>query len=301
MAGLNFEIWDVFTSQPRAGNQLAVVFGGDGLDTATLQSIAREFNLSETVFLGAAANETHSASARIFTPASELPFAGHPTVGAAIAVARKQGMDQLGQGIVVLEEGVGPVRCGVRFDDSGAYAEFDLPKMAERFVPPGSKEDVALALGLSVDELGFENHVLSQFDGGLPYTLVPVRDLDVAARARPAMAHWHAAFGDHGHNSAFVYCRETIGQDNQFHARMFAPDAGIPEDPATGSAAASFAGAVALFDDLPDGLHTVKIEQGMEMGRPSLITLELDMQGGALTAGRIGGHAVMFAHGELTV
>ncbi|MEM9734619.1 MAG: PhzF family phenazine biosynthesis protein [Pseudomonadota bacterium] len=301
MAQYKFEILDVFTDQSRAGNQLAVVHGADGLDQETMQSVAREFGFSETVFLCAAESEAHSAAIRIFTPGNELPFAGHPTVGAALAVARAQGMDTVGHGIVVLEEKVGPVRCGVRFDDSGAYAEFDLPALAERFVPPGSKEDVALALGLTEQELGFENHVLSQFDAGLPYTLVPVRDLMVAAKARPVMAHWHKAFGDHSHNSAFVYCRETVAQDNQFHARMFAPDAGIPEDPATGSAVASFAGAVALFDGLPDGPHTVRVEQGMEMGRPSLITLELDMKDGAQVGGRIGGHAVTFATGEISI
>ncbi|MEL7274699.1 MAG: PhzF family phenazine biosynthesis protein [Pseudomonadota bacterium] len=301
MAQYKFEILDVFTDQLRAGNQLAVVHGADGLDQETMQSVAQEFGFSETTFLSAPQNGAHSAAVRIFTPANELPFAGHPTIGSALAVARAQGMEALGQGIVVLEEKVGPVRCGVRFDDAGAYAEFDLPTLAERFVPPGTKEDVALALGLTEDELGFENHVLSQFDAGLPYTLVPVRDLAVAAKTRPVMTHWNKAFGEHSHNSAFVYCRETMGHDNQFHARMFAPDAGIPEDPATGSAVASFAGAVALFDDLPDGGHTVRVEQGMEMGRPSLITLELEMKDGDLVGGRIGGHAVTFATGEITV
>ncbi|MEL7230487.1 MAG: PhzF family phenazine biosynthesis protein, partial [Pseudomonadota bacterium] len=223
------------------------------------------------------------------------------TVGSAIAVARANGMDAVGQGIVVLEEKVGPVRCGVRFDESGAYAEFDLPVLPTRHLPPRSKEAVAAALSLTEADLGFENHVLSMFDGGVPYDLVPVANLEAVGRAMPQMSLWREAFGDHQHNCAFVYCRETVGHGNQFHARMFGPDSGIFEDPATGSAVASFAGAVALFDDLPDGGHTVRVEQGMEMGRPSLITLELEMKDGDLVGGRIGGHAVTFATGEITV
>ncbi|MFD0917681.1 PhzF family phenazine biosynthesis protein [Pseudahrensia aquimaris] len=294
-----FAIFDVFAEQKAGGNQLAVVYDSEGLDSDAMQTIATEFGFSETVFLAEPENGAHSARVRIFTPKNELPFAGHPTVGAAVAVAREQGIDTLGQGIVVLEENVGPMRCGVRFDEAGAFAEFDLPKIAKRLVPPGDKEKAALALGLDVADIGFENHLLSSFDGGLPYELVPVKDLDAAARAAPNMVYWRDAFGTHSHNCAYVYCRDTVGHENQFHARMFAPDSGIPEDPATGSAVSSFARAVALFDDLPDGLHSFRIEQGIEMGRPSVIQLEIDMEDGAMSGGRIGGMVRLFANGEL--
>ena len=221
-------------------------------------------------------------------------------VGSAIAVAVERGIDQAGQGIVVLEEEVGPVRCGVRFDPEGAaYAEFDLPVIAKRGATAGTKEAVAAALSLDVKDIGFENHPHSSFNAGLPYELVPVRNLEAVGRAKPRLDVWREGFGDHSHNSAFVYCRETVGHDNHFHARMFAPDAGIPEDPATGSAVASFAGAVAMFDDLPDGHQTIRVEQGMEMGRASLITLELEMADGAIASGRIGGNAVFFARGTI--
>ena len=294
-------IVDVFTDKPLTGNQLGVVHECEGLDDEAMQRIAREFNFAETIFLSPPDNDAHSARVRIFTPKNELPFAGHPTVGAAILVAMEQGLDAAGHGLLVLEENVGPVRCAVRFDGGAAYAELDLPVIAERMVPDGEKEAAAAALGLAVTDIGFENHVHSAFHAGLPYQLVPVRDLATVARAQPQMQFWRDGFGTDSHNSAYVYCRETVGHDNHFHARMFAPDAGIPEDPATGSAVASFAGAVALFDDLPDGQHTIRVEQGIEMGRPSLITLEIEMADGAMTGGRIGGNAVIFARGVIDV
>ena len=296
-----FAIFDVFTDKPMAGNQLGVVYGAEALQDEAMQRIAREFNFSETIFLGDALDSAHSARVRIFTPANELPFAGHPTIGAAIAVGLEMGLDAVGQGILMLEENVGPVRCGVRFKNGSAYAEFDLPVLAVEKPADGTREGAAAALGLTVDEIGFENHVHCAFDAGLPYQLVPVKDLAICAKATPQMQFWREGFGTHSHNSAFVYCRDTVGHDNHFHARMFAPDAGIPEDPATGSAVAAFAGAVAKFDELPDGLHTFHIEQGIEMGRPSLITLEIEMENGAISGGRIGGHAVQFASGQLEI
>ena len=294
-----FAILDVFTDTVMTGNQLGVVYDSDELDTAAMQTIAREFNFSETIFLGTSQLPECSARIRIFTPASELPFAGHPTVGAAIIVARETGLDKSGQGVIILEEGVGPVRCTVQFDGQSAFAEFALPKVAERHETAGSLEMAAAALNLDVRDIGFDDHVHSSFNGGLPYELVPVNSLDAVGRAQPIMQYWNQGFGTDEHCSVYVYCRETRSGDNQFHARMFAPDAGIPEDPATGSAVASFAGAIASFEGLPDGSHKFRIEQGMEMGRPSLILLEIDMAGGKMTAGRIGGNAVVFATGKI--
>ena len=298
---LRFSIYDVFSDEALAGNQLGVVYDCEGLETKHMQAIAREFNFSETVFLMPPENPHHSAKMRIFVPNNELPFAGHPTVGGAIAVAVEKGLESIGQGIIVLEENVGPIRCAVRFGGPEPYAEFDLPVLAERCHGPENKEAIAAALSLDPQDIGFENHVVSNFNGGLPYTLVPVRDLSALQDAKPILSVWKDGFGDHSHNSAYVYCRETGGHNNHFRARMFAPDAGIPEDPATGSAVASLAGALTEFDDLLDGLNTCRIEQGVEMGRPSLITLEMEIREGNLIGGRIGGYATQFASGTIEV
>ena len=296
-----FSIYDVFTDRSLAGNQLGIVYDCEGLNTVQMQAIAREFNFSETVFLMPPEDAGHSAKMRIFVPNNELPFAGHPTVGGAIAVARERGLEGIGQGIVVLEEKIGPVRCAVRFGGPQPFAEFDLPVLAKPCEGPENGEAIAAALSLNHQELGFENHVISNFDGGMPYTLVPVRDLSALADAKPALNIWSEGFGAGKRSSAYVYCRETGGHENQFRARMFAPGAGIHEDPATGSAVASLAGALIQFDDLREGLHRFKIEQGAEMGRPSLITLEIDMREGEFISGRIGGHAVEFASGTIEV
>ena len=298
-----YAILDVFTDRPLAGNPLAVVLDSDGLADTAMQAIAREFNLSETVFVAAAVNPVHAAAIRIFTPAAELPFAGHPTVGTAVLLGREAAAANHGKHemVLVLEEKVGPIRCGVTVDGaSRGHAVFDVPRPASPAGEPGSVAAIASALGLGPHEIGFENHQPSTFSAGLPFAFVPVRDLAVIGRARPVPASWQTAFGGEV-TGAFLYCRETQTTGHHFHARMFAPGVGVAEDPATGSAAAAFVGVVRRFDALPAGSHHLVIEQGFEMGRPSLIGLEIDIDGGRVDGSRIGGNAVVVAEGMLDV
>lgn len=302
--GRRYAILDVFTNQALAGNPLAVVQDADGLSDTQMQAIAGEFNLSETVFVFPPENPGHSANIRIFTPARELPFAGHPTVGTAILMAMERFGDVSGEqdAMVVLKENIGPVRCAVVLkENAAAFAEFDAPKLPLPAGPTQDKELIAEALGLEPTDIGFENHAPSRYQVGMPFTFVPVRDLDALTRAKPAMAMWKNGFGKDDHNNAYVYCRETRSHDSAFHARMFAPETGNAEDAATGSAAAAFAGAVHFFDDLPGGTHHIRIEQGFEMGRPSLIDLEIDVASGDMHAVRIGGQATLVARGELFI
>lgn len=305
MTGRNYYIYDVFSDERLSGNPLAVVFDADGMDDAAMQRIAGEFNLSETVFVKQAESENHSARLRIFTPRTELPFAGHPTVGAAIALAELAGTgDGSSQtSILMLEETVGPVRCAVTAGKGAAYAEFDLPRLPVSVPFPIEPEAVAAALGLGHHEIGFENHTISTWSAGVPYVCVPVADLGVARRARVDAGLWRSLLPQMDGPSAapYVYCRETVNHDHAFHVRMFAPDDGIPEDPATGSAAAAFAGAIMKHDALVDGAHGFLIEQGIEMGRPSSIRLEVDVHHGAIASARIGGHAVRVAEGKLLI
>ena len=297
-----FHTLDVFTDTRFAGNPLAIVPDGSGLDDADMQRIAREFNLSETVFILPSENEAHSARVRIFTPGRELPFAGHPTVGTAIFLAQKMigDSDREEDAIIVLEEGVGQVRTGVRLRPGEApFAEFDVPVLPEEVGEASPNDRLAAALGLAPSEIGFENHAATQFSCGVPFTFVPVSDLDAISRTAPQIQHWREAFGDHDHPNAYVYCRQTVHKNAAFHARMFAPTMGIPEDPATGAAAAAFAGVVIKFDAPPDGVHLGIIEQGYEMSRPSDIFQELEVEAGKLTKVRIGGHAVRVLEGEL--
>lgn len=300
-----YVVLDVFTSRATEGNPLAVVLDAQGLDTSAMQRIAREFNLSETVFVLPAERPNHSAKLRIFTPGRELPFAGHPTVGTAVLVAEERfgAVDRAIDAMVVLEEGVGPVRAAVRLDPRAAtYAEFDGPRLPAAIAGDlPSKGSIADALGLDATEIGFENHVPSAFGAGLDFAFVPVGGLDAIRRMRFDLPAWKAAFGGREPLPVYVYCRETQNHDSTFHARMFDTGFGIGEDPATGSAAAAFAGVIHRFDGPTEGSHRHRIEQGFEMGRPSLIDLGIDIEHGALVRLRIGGTAVRVAEGRLAV
>jgi trans-2,3-dihydro-3-hydroxyanthranilate isomerase len=291
---------DVFTDRPLAGNPLAVVLDSVGLETAHMQSIAREFNLSETVFLRPPRNPAHTADIRIFTPARELPFAGHPTIGSAITIAVVRAPEMLGRGDlqIVLEEEVGPVRCSVRRKDDAYFASFSLPALPFTVSGAPAKAEVAAALGLAPSDIGFDRHQVSRFSCGTPYTFVPIVGLDAIARAAPDGPRFAQVFGAMG---TFLYTRETTHAENAVHARMFAPRLGIPEDPATGSAAAAFAGVAQEFETPEDGVHTITIEQGFEMGRPSLIHLTMEVAGGNLISGEIGGAAVIVSQGTIDV
>ena len=301
---LQFHILDVFTDRRFTGNPLAVVLDADRLDGERMQSIAREFNLSETVFVLTPQQGAHTARVRIFTPAAEMPFAGHPTVGTAALLAELKAPSAQGQGdaLVVLEEVIGIVRVGVRLR-AGAppYAEFDAPKLPEDAGAAPPTDELAAALGLIPAEIGFENHRPTTFSAGNSFVFVPVASLEAIGKAQVAPQHWATVMRRQGHTGAFLYCRQTVHKTAAFHARMFAPDSGVPEDPATGSAAAAFAGVVHRFDPLPDGAHKRSLEQGYEMGRPSLIELSLQVEGGKLAAVRIGGHAVRVAEGRIEV
>ena len=301
---LPYHTLDVFTDRRFGGNPLAVVHDADGLDTEAMQTIAREFNLSETVFIQKPANPAHSAKIRIFTPGRELPFAGHPTVGTAILLAELRAPLINGErdAIIALEQQVGAVRVGVRLKSGQPpFAEFDAPKRPQKVGLPAARDRLAEALGLLPREIGFENHTALRFSVGSSFAYVPVASLEAIGRARIEPANWAATFPAGEVDGVYLYTRQCTHKSSSFHARMFAPQLGVPEDPATGAAAVGFAGVVHEFDDLPDGVHKRTIEQGLELGRPSAIVLTLIVEGGKLETVRIGGRAVRVAEGQIEV
>jgi trans-2,3-dihydro-3-hydroxyanthranilate isomerase len=301
---LTYYTLDVFTDRPLTGNPLAVVLDADALDSDRMQAVAREFNLSETVFVQRPANPAHSARVRIFTPASEVPFAGHPTIGTAVLLAQLKtgGLGPNQDALIALEENVGLVRVGVRLR-AGAppFAEFDAPKLPVEGGALPSPERLCAAIGLVPSEIAFANHRPTRFGAGLTFAFIPVASRDAIVKAAVNARHWEAAMGGLGLVGAFLYTPAAVHTTSSFHARMFAPDVGVPEDPATGSAAAAFAGVVNKFDAPPDGFHKRAIEQGYEMGRPSLIALSLEIERGKLTTVRIGGSAVRVMEGRFSM
>jgi len=299
-----YNIYDVFTDKRLAGNPLAVIYDADDLSDAAMQAIAREMNLSETVFVQASANSAYAARLRIFTPGKELPFAGHPTVGTAVALAeRNHGGSNTDMDLVcVLEENVGPVRCAVRLRSGEAgFAEFDLPKKPWRIDLPLDRQGIADALAVKSTDIGFENHVTSIWSAGVPFLMIPLHNLATVQSLEFDPLLWEKAvpFVEGSLASAYVYCRGGVHHQAKFHARMFSPDMGIAEDPATGAAVAALSGAIRHFDGLPDGHHPILVEQGVEMGRASFIHLHIDVKDGDIAKARIGGQAVKVAEGVL--
>jgi trans-2,3-dihydro-3-hydroxyanthranilate isomerase len=289
---------DVFTDTALAGNPLAVVLDAEGLDDARMQAIAREFNLAETVFVREPRNPINTASLRIFTPGRELPFAGHPTVGTAILLAHLREPDLLKREDlrVVLEEQVGEIVCVARHRKGQAMAAyFTIPRLPAPAGKAPSIKALAEGLGLKPAEIGFGDHRPTIFSAGAPFIFVPIRDLDAMARAKPILKLW----GENGGPAVFLYTSKAVHAGSSFHARMFAAGWGIVEDPATGSAAAAFTGVLMRFEPPADAEAMHVIEQGLEMGRPSFISLGLATEHGKLASATIGGAAVLIAQGTI--
>ena len=300
---LSFHTCDVFTDRPFAGNPLAIVLGADDLSPAQMQVIAREFNLSETIFVQAPVNPAHTARVRIFFPTAEIPFAGHPTIGCAIHLALAMGGGDFDRRLV-LEEEAGLVPVQVTRRGGVVQAEFvapviphgvgDAPDRAGALAP----DRLAAALGLAIAEIGFGTHRPGLWQGGPRFLYAPVAGLDALARARPIQPVWSAVMQAAGVDSIYLYT-PAIGCD--YRARMFSPTAGISEDPATGSASAILAAQLLASGGLPEGETRLTLHQGVEMGRPSVIGLTALVQGAALTEVRIVGTAVPISEGRVRV
>lgn len=288
---LPYLILDVFTGTPLQGNGLAVVPKADGLLDGEMQAIAREFNLSETVFLCKPQTERNSASVRIFTPYQELPFAGHPTVGAAVVLGLQSKASALR-----IEEKVGLVTALFeRMDRRRGEARFTLPKLPARLADLPDRLSIAQALGIEVEDIGCGAFKPAVFSAGVTFHLIPVRNAEVLRRISLNRTAWNEVF-HHDHHSAYVFTMTPEEPDNDIAARMFGM--GLGEDPGTGSAAAALIGLLAEQEG-PIGQFDRVVRQGVEMGRPCRIHLQFRKEGDALTHGAIGGEAVVVAEGVL--
>ena len=220
---LPFHIYDVFTDTPFSGNPLAIVEKADGLSTEQMQTIARQFNLSETIFVQTPDDPAHTAKVRIFFPTAEIPFAGHPTIGCALHLSGAA------LGTITLEEVAGLVPVSITAGAGGPMAEFTAPKIPQKHTDAPSFQLIAQALDLSPTEIG--PHRPGVYEGGPAFLYVPVVDLSAVAAARPIEPSWSTLMEAADVDSAYLYAVTDAG----IQARMFSPTAGIPEDPATGS------------------------------------------------------------------
>ncbi|MEM0921481.1 MAG: PhzF family phenazine biosynthesis protein [Pseudomonadota bacterium] len=283
---LPFHVYDVFTDTPFTGNPLAIVEEAGGLTTAQMQTIAREFNLSETIFVQPPEDPAHTARVRIFFPTAEIDFAGHPTIGCALHLAERLGLDH-----VVLGENAGLVPVEI----TDGVATLSAPVLPH---PHGPDCDPGLAArAVDLDALGFDNHSPAVFAGGPAFVYLPIADRAALRRARPIEPYWSELMAACDVDSAYLYTRSAEGYD----ARMFSPTAGIPEDPATGSASAILAAQLLASGALPEGDTQLTLTQGEDMGRLSRIGFEAQVTNGALTRVRISGRAVQISHGMIRV
>lgn len=298
MARFRFYTLDVFTDTRFGGNPLAVVLDADDLSGERMQTIAAEFSLSETVFvLKPAKAGSNRRRVRIFTPQTELPFAGHPTVGTSYLLARL-GLVELDPAhpLMVLEEAIGDVPVTVQSGDDGPRStRMSVPRMPQRGPEPPLHADLAAMMSLDRADL-MPGH--AGYSCGVPFLFLQVRDRAAIARVKLRIDLWEKLLSAWWAKSVYVFTTDTVSREAQIHARMFAPAMGVAEDPATGSAATALAGL--LHDwDRRDGARRWLIEQGFEMGRPSLIELEADIAGGNVAAIRVGGSSVLVSEGWL--
>jgi trans-2,3-dihydro-3-hydroxyanthranilate isomerase len=302
-SGMPFYTADVFTGEMFGGNQLAVFPAATGLVTRLMQAIAKELNLSETVFVFPPDDSTHTRKLRIFTPGSELPFAGHPTLGTAFVLASIGEVALDGASTqIVFEEGVGPISVTITAEGGcPAYCELTVARLPEFGPPPPPMNEIAAVLSLGPDEIRRDSFSPRGVSCGLPFFLVPLRDEGALTRARPDLSVWERSFSSWWAPHLYPFVEVTGGNGASIRARMFAPAMGIVEDPASGAAVAALAGYLAATRPPGNGTLRWVVDQGSEMGRPSRLHVECDREGDRITAVRVGGSAVMVAEGTLAV
>lgn len=349
---LDFRTLDVFTGETFGGNPLGVFPDAAHLPPALMQKIAREMNLAETVFLGPPETPEGTARVRIFTPEVEVPFAGHPTVGAAIYLAgtqpvrREAGVhrNEDGRANLVLEENVGLVPASVEYRRGRpVFARFTTAVRPERRGSPHSAERLAAMVGLEANDLGGDAPARlapAMMSCGLPFHVIPVRTPAALRRAALNMAVWQDLLAGSWAHHVYLVCPVGEGGGGEgegasrragrevrattagpgtgrtggsavgaaegspppdVRVRMFAPGSGVPEDPATGSAAAVLGAYLGDASRRLSGTLGWRVEQGDEVGRPSLIEVEADKVAGRVTTVRVGGAATFVSRGAMTV
>lgn len=278
-----YRVYDVFTDTPFGGNQLAVIPDATALPEGDLQKIAREFNFSETTFVFPPSDPAHTARVRIFTPTMEVPFAGHPTIGTAVALS-----DIGYPSAMVFELGIGPIHCSV----SGSTAQFTTSAALDIIGMPDAAT-VAACVGLAEGVIKTNVHAPTQASLGLPFCFVELTDRAALSSCRPITDAFQTAAATYPSPldfAVFAYVRDGA----TLRARMFAPLDDIPEDPATGSACATVTALLSQIADEPLGFT---VYQGEDMGRPSVITTQAQI--GNPMPIQVKGQAVMTMQGQL--
>jgi trans-2,3-dihydro-3-hydroxyanthranilate isomerase len=299
-----FVTLDVFTDTMFGGNPLAVLPDARGLTTEQMQAIAREFNYSETTFVLPAEDENNTRKVRIFTPMSEIPFAGHPNVGTAVALARVDGLGACAPGQRLLfEEGAGVVSVFLRGGNGEVEAAEFIAPVINGFDEEVSVEEAAKALGVKPEQVVSKNHPPQVMSLGLRFLYVELENLEALKASEAAQGPVTRISATLGLDGVCAYVR--VGDDNgngaDLRVRVYAPVHGVMEDPATGSANAGLANILASLSKEKDATMKWNVAQGIEMGRPSKLRLTAERRDGKVAEIRVAGGAVIACRGEIEV
>ena len=291
-------ICDVFTDTRFGGNQLAVLPEAQGLSDRQMQQVAREFNFSESSFV-LPPERGHARRVRIFTPTSEIPFAGHPNIGTAFVLATAGAFGPVDDSMTVtFEEKAGLVPIQIRRHEGTIWCELSAPERLSlgKTVPA---ETLASAVSLTPSDVVTTTHLPQVASVGLPFLMAELRDRSALARAKVSAQGLDALAALGVTPDVHLYTRSADEFD--IRARMFAPFDGVPEDPATGSANCALAGLLSHYGDATDGSVSWRIAQGVEIGRPSVLQASADKRDGLVVATRVGGTSVLVSEGVIEV
>ena len=294
-----YYICDVFTKKRFGGNPLAVLPEADGLSDKKMQQIASEFNFSESSFVFAPENGK-TRKVRIFTPALELPFAGHPNIGTAFVLASSGAIGDFHESTeIIFEEKAGLVPILLRkFDDSSIWCELQAPQKLS-IGKTVSAEDLASAISLDSSDIIVDTHPPQQASVGLPFVIAELKNAQALEQASINIKGFEKLISQY--NTCFVHIYTHSNDEYDVRTRMFAPFDGMPEDPATGSANCALGGLLTYYNDSSSGDFEWKIAQGVEMGRPSYLKARTQKKDGEVTAAFIGGNSVMVSEGIIFV
>lgn len=293
MTGLTFYLVDVFAEEKYAGNQLSVIRNASALSSDQMQRIANEMHFSETTFILSDKEHNGGYDVRIFTPAREMPFAGHPTLGTAYVI--RQNIAERTINKVVLNLKVGQIPVTFEKDREGQEILW-MKQIPPIFGKIFDAEQVSKVLGLDANEID-SKFPIQEVSTGVPFVIVPLKTLDAVKRVRIDKDK-HSQLTKETQAEILVFCPETYNKENNLNVRVFVDLFGIPEDPATGSANGCLAGYLSRHHYFGDRAVNARVEQGYEIGRPSLLHLKAENREGVIHVS-VGGKVVMVARGEL--
>ncbi len=294
MTPIDFHWVDVFAIKPYSGNQLAVILNAGKLDTPTMQMIAQEINFSETTFVLSDTPEQSGYPVRIFTPAQEIPFAGHPTLGTAYVIQQQWLKTPVQQ--ITLNLPIGPIPVSWELTTTSGewlWMQQNPPVFTQQL----SREAIAPILNLQPEDID-DRYPIQTVSTGIPFIIVPLKTHSALKQCRIQTHQYYAAIPTWESQAIFVFCPQTNQPENHFSARMFAPTFAVPEDPATGSANGCFAAYLVRYSYLGQPSIDVRVEQGYEINRPSLLRLRAQQNPEYISV-QVGGQVIPIAQGQM--